>query len=135
MAEPVSTGTFVAGVFAAAAGLFVKGALSAAGKDAYETLRSRIAAIFVNETSALEAKPESKGHALVLAESIDGQSGEIQHDYRNLAIVLKAALEAQGDKSSVDTRISVIASNQSVAVAGNLTAHDINLGSSASKGE
>ena len=73
----------------------------------------------------LENKPESEDLAGVVADDVAAQPAEVQAELRALAEALRSALAAEGRASSIDNRITVIASGAGAMAAG----RDLNIGS------
>jgi len=115
LVEPVTTGAVVAAALAAGAGTLAKGALGAAGKEAYEALKSLVGRVAGSEVARLEEKPDSDNRAGVVAEVVDEQPPTDQIRLRALAEELRTALDHEGHGAAVDNRITVIAANGGMA--------------------
>lgn len=106
MVEPITTGALVAAALAAGASTIATGALGAAGKDAYEKLKSLISRIAGSEVARLEAKPDSENRAGVVAELVDERAEAEKAELLALAEQLRAALTAEGHGAAVDNRMN-----------------------------
>ena len=118
MDEPVTTGAFVAGVLAAGASALAKGALGAAGKDAYKALKALVTRIAGPNVEQIEAKPDSDARAEVLAELVEEQIQVSAIDgvaLQNAAEQLRQALLSDGHSALVDKRVTVIATHGGMA--------------------
>jgi hypothetical protein len=96
MADPVTIGVLTASALAMAGEAALKGAVGEAAKDAYKTLKSRVAQWAGSDVGALEKTPASQARRAVVAEAVDSQSGEEQAALRRLAQELLAALKRSG---------------------------------------
>jgi hypothetical protein len=94
MSDSVTIGAMAASALAMAADAALKGAVGEAVKDAYKTLKEKIAAWAGGDVEALAKEPDSKGRQLTVAEKIDKQSLGDQTDVQALAKALMDALEA-----------------------------------------
>ena len=85
MVEPVTLGALVASALAMGAEAAMKGAVGEAGKEAYQTLKRKIAQWAGQDLDLLEIDPASKGRQTVVAEKIDHQSEADKAEMRELA--------------------------------------------------
>lgn len=74
MADPLSVGSLAAAALAIAAEATLKGVVGEAVKDAYQTLKAKVATWASSDVDALEKMPGSSGRKLVVAEAIDGRA-------------------------------------------------------------
>jgi hypothetical protein len=118
MPEPFTVGVLVAAMLSAGASEAGKAALGAATKDAYEKLRSLAGRLLGPAVTHLEAKPESRNRAGVVAELVEEQPAATQAELRQLAESLRNALAADGRGAMIDNRITVVASGANSIAAG-----------------
>jgi hypothetical protein len=98
MPDPVTIGTLAASALALAGDETVKGFVGETVKDAYKTLRDKIARLAGGGVYALEKAPASKTRQRVVAKAINGQSAEEQISVKALAPELLAALKREAQK-------------------------------------
>jgi hypothetical protein len=96
MADPVTIGVLTASALAMAGEAALKGVVSEAAKDAYKTLKSKVAQWAGSDVESLEKTPTSQARRAVVAEVVDNRSAEEQAAVRVLAQELLAALKRRG---------------------------------------
>jgi hypothetical protein len=129
-------------VSAAAAYLLARGTLGEAGKDAYAALKARIVALLSksDEIDKLEAKPDSDGRQITLAEELADAGAGDDAELKRLAEALRAEIERADTAGAVvfedvDAKGRIIAERikargntaifKNVKAEGGITARDI----------
>lgn len=125
-ADLSNLGNLVASGLAAGAASFATGALSEAGKDAYNKLKALVERIVGKDApGSLEANPESKASTAFIAEQIDCKqeklnSSELQ-ELRQTLETLQKHLSAEGHGALCEVHINnVVATQGGIAVGGNM---------------
>ena len=96
MGDPVTIGVLASTALSMAAEAAVKGTVGEAAKEAYKTLKSRVARWAGADVEALEKAPASGGRRSVVAEAVDAQPADEQAVVGALAEQLIAALKRAG---------------------------------------
>lgn len=102
MPDPLTIGSLTATAISMAVQELVKTGVGAAAKDAYNSLKGKVAHWASSEVSALEAAPGAKGKQLAVAESIDAQSVEDRQALKHLAENLLAKLKEDAPAIGLD---------------------------------
>ena len=121
MPDPITIGSLVAAALAAGAAEAGKAVLGGAAKHAYEALASAASRALGPVVGLLVKKPEAESHAVVVAELVEDQPPEVQAELKQLAEALRAALTTEGRGATIDNRMTVIATHNSIAAGGNVT--------------
>ena len=100
MAEPITVGAMIATAISAGAAALAKGALGAAGKDAYQVLKDAVARWTGNgeQLAKIESDPASH-HKTALAESVATQPLQVQRELAALAATLVKTLRREEEQS------------------------------------
>jgi hypothetical protein len=93
MDDPITMGTFVAGVLALAAETVSKASLTEITKDTYQALRNKLFNFASSTTNALVEKPESQHRISALAKDIDALADDEKARLCALAEALAAKLK------------------------------------------
>lgn len=115
MVEPATTGALVAASLATAAGALARGALGAAGKDAYRRLKQLFSGPTATGVEQLEASGGADALAKVVAALVDAAPDDDKARMRALAEDLRHALAGDGHDPAVAERLTVIASDHARA--------------------
>lgn len=106
MPDPVTVGALVAATLSSAANAIGKDVVSPAVKDGYTALKGMVARWAAPNVEQLEQKPDSAARAAVVAEIVDDQPPEAQHELLTLAETLRAALQSEGKGEAVATMLN-----------------------------
>lgn len=93
MVDPATIGSLAASALAMAGEALVKGSVEEVVKDAYRTLKDKIAKWARNDVEALEKAPTCSLRQAVIAEEIDKQPAEDQAEIKKLALALNQTLQ------------------------------------------
>ncbi|MEO1016966.1 MAG: hypothetical protein AAFY56_04655, partial [Pseudomonadota bacterium] len=88
MSTSVTVGMLAASALSIGAEAALRGAMTESVKDAYNTLKRRIAFLAKSDVESLENEPESIGRKAVVAEVIDRQDSNALIEIKKLAITL-----------------------------------------------
>jgi hypothetical protein len=94
MTDQVTIGTLTATALSLSAESAGKGLVGQPAKEAYDSLKSRLAQWAAHDVAALEQMPSSKVRQAVMAEVIDRQPPTSQAEVRGLAEALVASVKA-----------------------------------------
>jgi hypothetical protein len=100
--DPVTAGTLVVNAFEFGATAFIKGTITEAAKDAYNALKVRLGTWASTDVAELEKNPGIKARQAVIAEIVDGLSGQDREGLRELAEALAARLRDQSSAIGLD---------------------------------
>jgi hypothetical protein len=95
VSDPLTIGSITALVLGMAGEASLKGVVGAAVKDAYKSLKDKIAQWASGDVDALERNPTSATRQAVIAEAVDGRSPEDQTAIQELTRALADALKTQ----------------------------------------
>ena len=102
MPDPITVGSLVAAAIAAGAVEAGKGV----AKDAYEGLKELASRVLGPDVVQLEAAPDSKGRAVVVAELVEKQPEPVRMELAQLAEALRSALGAEGKGKALATMVN-----------------------------
>jgi hypothetical protein len=102
MPDPFTIGALAAWALSKAAEGIAKGVLGEAAKDAYKSLKNRIAQWADHDVAALEAMPGSEAQKAVLAKGIDQRTEQDKESLRGALELLVAGLKENAPAIGLD---------------------------------